>query len=158
MFCNPTQLGSSQHVTKQCHYNCFNLNWNMPILILLNNENKTIKITPKPNLATSVSHHLRWKIFKDLLKSQLLCSTTVLSVILVILVTFLDDLGHLKTIESILGEGGQTYCKNYTKHLTEEKSSISQTHTELSAEHIQNMTEEKILNCHFPDIHSGSHS
>ena len=78
----------------------------MPILILLNNENKTIKITPKPNLATSVSHHLRWKIFKDLLKSLLLCSTTVLSVILVILVTFLDDLGHLKTIESVLGEGG----------------------------------------------------
>jgi len=124
MFCNPTQLGSSQHVTKQCHYNCFNLNWNMPILILLNNENKTIKITPTPNLATSVSHHLRLKIFKDLLKS-LLRSTTVLSVIIVIPVTFLDDLCHLKTTESILGEGGYTYCKNYTKHLTEEKSSVS---------------------------------
>ena len=91
MFSNPTQLGSSQHVTKQCHYNCFDLNWNMPNLILLNNENKTIKITPKPNLATSFSHHLRLKVFKDLLKSLLLCSTTVLSVIILILVTFLDD-------------------------------------------------------------------
>ena len=36
MFYNPTQQGSSEHLTKQCHYNCFNLNWNMPSSILLN--------------------------------------------------------------------------------------------------------------------------